>query len=156
MRRLVLVLTIVAATCIGVVAPAVVAQQRPTWPERFERVRYRSHTWQRDEFSVFENQLTVHAAAVHFGASEGYMICVVNRETGGTWNEKAENDESTAAGLFQFVKGTWDAVLQRYRATVDRAKLAVKAGVSRLNARAASLVAAWLIGNGQTFHWGPC
>lgn len=131
--------------------------ERPTWGERFDRVRYRSLDWPRDAFSSYENRLSVHAAAVRFNVAEGYMICVVDRETGGTWNEFAYNSSSGASGLFQHLIKYWAGRVAAYRAAMaDRPKLQIRAGVSPFNARANILVSARLMSIGQYFHWGDC
>ena len=97
-------LLIAAAAALALVGSQAHAGAAPTWAERFERVRYRSHTWHHERFSIRENRLTVHAAAARLGAPEACMVAIVNRESG--WNEHAQNPSSSAAGLFQFVEGT--------------------------------------------------
>lgn len=130
---------------------------RPSWAERFERIRYRSLEWPRTNFSTFENQLTVHAAAVRFGISEGRMICIVQRESG--WNEHAYNASSGASGLFQHLRSYWYGRVAAYRAWAPP-KLQIKAGASPFSARANVLVSARLMAMGQWFHWAstdsPC
>lgn len=150
---------IIALAVLALMGTTAQAVERPTAGERFERVRYRSLTWPRDAFSSYENRRTVHAAAVRWGASEGYMICVVDRETGGTWNEHAYNSSSGASGLFQHLRRYWDGRVREYRSAVraaGRPKLQIRAGVGPFNARANTLVSARLIAIGQTFHWGGC
>lgn len=137
-------------------SPATVSAQaveRPSWDERFERARYRSLRWPRGGFSVFENQLTVHAAAVHFDISEGYVACVVMRES--RWDEKAFNPSSGASGLMQHLRRYWSGRVAAYRAWAPP-KLQIRAGVSPFNTRANVLVSARLIAMGQTWHWGSC
>lgn len=47
--------------------------------------------------------------AAYFDASEvETALCIMSKESGG--NPSAKNPTSTAAGLFQFLRGTWDGV----------------------------------------------
>ncbi len=39
-----------------------------------------------------------------------HAMCILNHETGGTGDPNSKNDRSTAAGLFQFLRSTWDGV----------------------------------------------
>ncbi len=127
----------------------------PTWANRFDTVRYRSLEGSDQHFSVHENQLTVHAAAVKFHVSEGYMTCVVMRESG--WNEYAFNPSSAASGLFQHLRRYWYGRVAAYHSAMrNRPRLQIRLGASPFNARANTLVSARLIALGQTYHWGPC
>lgn len=154
MRR---AIALVLVTALFVLAPAAYAGaqalERPTWAGRFERIRYRSLRWPRGEFSTFENQLTVHAAAVRFGLPEGRLICIVNRETGGSWNEFAYNADSGASGLFQHLRSYWSGRVSTYRSWAPP-KLRIRSGVSPFNARANVLVSARMLAAGGWGHWG--
>lgn len=48
--------------------------------------------------------------AKYFGDRVNHAMCILNHETGGTGNPNAKNPDSTAAGLFQFLRGTWNSV----------------------------------------------
>lgn len=49
--------------------------------------------------------------AAHFAAAKvNTAMCILNHETGGTGDPNAKNDRSSAAGLFQFLRGTWNSV----------------------------------------------
>lgn len=85
----------------------------PDWGERFRRVKYRSLEGSDERYSRRELELAVHAAASHRGASESYLRCVIDRESG--WGVHADNPRSTAYGIVQFLRSTWVAVRQQYR-----------------------------------------
>ncbi len=48
--------------------------------------------------------------SAYFGDRVETAMCLIHFETGGTGNPNAKNTESTAAGLFQFLRRTWDGV----------------------------------------------
>jgi len=51
-------------------------------------------------------------AAQKFGVSANVLASIAQRESGG--NVNAKNPDSSATGLFQIVKGTWDGLVSRY------------------------------------------
>ena len=124
------------------------ASSEPSWAERARTARYKTLTWPDSAFSERENRLTVRAVARAFGVSEARMVCIVEHESG--WNERAQNPTSSAAGLFQFVAGTWSSASGAYRAPDP---LRIRSNPSALNARANALVAGKLLQMGQWFHW---
>lgn len=126
--------------------------EQPTWASRWQTARFKTLEWPDDKFSAYENRLTVAAAARLFDVNEGRMICIVDRESG--WNEHAQNPTSTAAGLWQFVVGTWASSSDHYLSH-SRDTLTFRSGASRMNSRAATLVAASMLSRGQWQHWGP-
>lgn len=130
---------------------------RPSWDERFERVRYRSLRWPRDRFSTYEVQLTIHAAAVRLGVSEGRMLCIAQRESG--LSPRAYNPSSGASGIFQHLRTYWAGRVAAYRAWAPP-KLQIKATASPFSARANVLVSALMMRRGGWYHWAstdsPC
>ena len=48
--------------------------------------------------------------AKYFGDRVDHAMCILNHETGGTGDPNSKNDRSSAAGLFQFLRGTWNSV----------------------------------------------
>jgi len=49
--------------------------------------------------------------AQHFASNKvETAMCLIHYETGGTGNPDSKNTRSTAAGLFQFLRGTWDGI----------------------------------------------
>ncbi len=48
--------------------------------------------------------------AKYFGDRVDHAMCILNYETGGTGDPNSKNTRSTAAGLFQFLRSTWDRV----------------------------------------------
>jgi hypothetical protein len=114
--------------------------------QRHHLVRYQG--LEHVDWSVRENQLTIRAAFNHFGMSDGIAQCVANRESG--FNNDAVNMEgSGASGLFQILRRYWGGRVNAYNRTASPA-FKVKHDV--FNARANSLVAAWMVRHGG---WGP-
>jgi hypothetical protein len=153
MTRAVIVAAAVIATT-ATLAPTATAVDRLTWDERFERVKYRSLEGSDERYSHDELELAARAAALHFGTPLHYLRCIIDRESG--WGVHANNPTSTAGGLLQFLKSTWEAVLPIYRASVDRPNLEVKSTAGRYNPRPVLIVGAWLMRSGYSSHWGAC
>jgi hypothetical protein len=101
------------------------------------------------DWSVKENQLTIRAAFQHFGMSDGIAQCVANRES--HFDNDAVNPSSHASGLFQHLRQYWPGRVAAYNRAAPPA-FDVKTDV--FNARASSLVTAWMVRHGGWAPWG--
>ena len=84
----------------------------------------------------------------YFPAGEvGIALCIMAAESGG--NPNAENPRSSAAGLFQFLKSTWDSMVPG-----DVTGGSYSSG-QVFNAEANIRAAAWLSQNVGWSQWSP-
>ena len=74
-------------------------------------------------------------------------LCIMDHESKGDPN--ADNPNSTAAGLFQFLRGTWDSVVPR--SVTGGSYGSGQVYLPEPNIRAA----AWLVANDGWHHWNP-
>ncbi len=74
-------------------------------------------------------------------------LCVMTAESGG--NPNAANPYSTAAGLFQFLRSTWDNIVPR--SVTGGSYDSGQVYQPEANIRAA----AWLVANDGWHHWNP-
>lgn len=86
--------------------------------------------------------------AAYFPASEvERALCIMSHESGG--NPNAQNPRSTAAGLFQFLRSTWDSL-------VPRSVTGGSYGSGRVFVPEANVAAAaWLVAADGWYHWAP-
>ncbi len=77
----------------------------PAPPHSHATTRARSSTW---SGNVEQWRPLV---ATYFAANKvNTAMCILNHETGGTGDPNSKNDRSSAAGLFQFLRKTWNSV----------------------------------------------
>lgn len=82
------------------------------------------------------------AASVTYRVPADAMTSVADCETGGTFDPHSLNPSSGAAGLFQFLSGTWKRTPYRR--------------LSRFNAYANALAAAWLVRHDRGWSEWSC
>lgn len=86
------------------------------------------------------SQEAIRLASIATGAPHSQMVAVASCETGGTFDESADNPSSTASGLFQFLTSTFAATPYRSE--------------SIWSPYANALAAGWLWSRSRTWsHW---
>lgn len=118
------------------------AGQHHTKPVRtFARFQYEDG---HKGWSQKEAKMTIKAAVARWPVSLNMAMYVANRESG--FYYKANNPTSTAAGIYQFVKGTWESAHRMFT------KLNKWTSDHVYNARANILVAIKFV---HTHSWSP-